>query len=455
MQIHFWPLNSESVKAAEHIRAHLGIWPAHSVAQNEALQLYTQWPGVAEKVRPGDWLILEGDTITAQAREAALREGALVLEVRIADVALTQAEAQPVAQAGIKTAHGDMSLDVAPPLETAASLLYQAMTLYIPCTSSTQSAQHYHFEGACTTQWQEALAAFLDCGFAALDALTLAYAWREIATEKRPIASNVNTRVDISVNTKAPDSERKTSDAGWPEQLSTYPNLPGQPTVLSTVMSPLPSPFASCPSRLGLYAVVPNADWVERVLAAGVRTVQLRIKKSTDPKNGADALGKQDILDIQRAIQVARAYNAPLFINDHWEYAIEFGAYGVHLGQEDLDAADLERIAAAGLRLGISTHGYYEILRAYQIKPSYIALGAVFPTTTKCIPTGVQGLDRLAHYVRLLGKQHMPLVAIGGIDHTVLEAVLNTGVGSAAVVRAITQAQNPEKAIAQLQSFFQ
>ncbi len=131
-----------------------------------------------------------------------------------------------------------------------------------------------------------------------------------------------------------------------------------------------------------------------------------------------------------------------MFINDHWQLALEAGAYGVHLGQEDLHKADLAALAAAGVRLGLSTHGYYEILKALHFRPSYIALGAVFPTTTKVMPTAPQGLARLARYVRLLDGV-VPLVAIGGIDQQVLPQVLATGVGCAAVVRAVTEAADP------------
>ncbi len=91
-----------------------------------------------------------------------------------------------------------------------------------------------------------------------------------------------------------------------------------------------------------------------------------------------------------------------MFINDHWREAIAAGAYGVHLGQEDVQTADLNAHRAAGVRLGLSTHGYYEMLRALHFRPSYLALGAIFPTTTKVMPTAPQGLARLARYVRLL-----------------------------------------------------
>jgi thiamine-phosphate pyrophosphorylase len=131
-----------------------------------------------------------------------------------------------------------------------------------------------------------------------------------------------------------------------------------------------------------------------------------------------------------------------LFINDHWEEAIAAGAYGVHLGQEDMQEAPLEKIRSAGLRLGLSTHGYAEMLLADRHSPSYMALGAVFPTTLKRMVTEPQGLGRLERYAQLM--HHYPLVAIGGIDLERLPAVVKTGVGSVAVVRAITESESPE-----------
>lgn len=200
--------------------------------------------------------------------------------------------------------------------------------------------------------------------------------------------------------------------------------------------------FPAAPHALGVYAVLPDAQWVGRMARAGVPTVQLRFKSSD---------GSSVQREIAAAIQAVQGTEAHLYINDHWQAAIEAGAYGVHLGQEDLDRlrpADLARLRASGCRLGVSTHGYAEMVRAESIQPSYIALGAVFPTTLKAMPTPPQGLARLGAYARLL--RHRPLVAIGGIDASHLPAIAQTGVGSFAVVRAITGAAQPEQAAAAL-----
>ena len=199
--------------------------------------------------------------------------------------------------------------------------------------------------------------------------------------------------------------------------------------------------FAACPHQLGLYAVLPDAAWVGRMARAGLPTVQLRFK-SEDP-----SLIEQEV---QAAVQAVQGTGALLFINDHWQAAIRAGAYGVHLGQEDLDTANLQAIRQAGLRLGLSSHGYAEMLRADSYSPSYIALGAVFPTTLKRMATAPQGVARLRAYTQLMASY--PLVAIGGIDASNLSSVLATGVGSVAMVRALVAADNPEVLAAEFQA---
>ena len=197
------------------------------------------------------------------------------------------------------------------------------------------------------------------------------------------------------------------------------------------------------------YPVVPDSSWVVRLVPAGTKFVQLRIKDPAHP-----ALGSE----IERTVAAARrvTHDSAWFINDHWREAARAQAYGVHLGQEDmaaLSAGEVAELHASGMRLGISTHGYYEILAAHHFQPSYLAVGAVFPTTTKVIATAPQGLAKLARYVKLIAP-HYPLVAIGGIDAANLAQVLDTGVRSTAVVRAVTQAADVAAAVKEMQAEF-
>ena len=198
--------------------------------------------------------------------------------------------------------------------------------------------------------------------------------------------------------------------------------------------------FPSVPLHLGLYPVVDSVIWIERLLTVGVKTLQLRIKHH-------DSALKRT--EIHRSIALAREYNARLFINDEWQLAIEYQAYGVHLGQEDLLTADLAAIAKAGLRLGVSTHSDEEIDRVLPINPSYIALGPVYATQTKEMAMPPQGVNKVAEHVARLGD--IPTVAIGGISLGRAKEVLQTGVGSIAVVSAITQAADWHAAVTAFQ----
>jgi len=218
----------------------------------------------------------------------------------------------------------------------------------------------------------------------------------------------------------------------WPCDLQDFDSYPARFSI-----------FASCPQELGLYVVAPTAQWVAKLAQAGVKTIQLRFKSTNE-----DLIQEE----IEAAVRSVQGYPCHLFINDHWQVAIDSKAYGVHLGQEDLSTANFAAIQAAGLRLGISTHGYAEMLRAIAYQPSYIALGAIFPTTLKAMETAPQGIGRLHQYAKLL--KGFSLVGIGGVDASNIREVIDSQVGSVAVVRAVIQAQDYQSAIAHLQSYF-
>ncbi|MEY4711519.1 MAG: Thiamine-phosphate synthase [Pseudomonadota bacterium] len=164
--------------------------------------------------------------------------------------------------------------------------------------------------------------------------------------------------------------------------------------------------------RLDLYAITDHVQRLEQALAAGVRTVQLRIKRPAQP-DAAWQAGLREAL--ARAIASARAVGGQCFVNDHWALAAELRADAVHLGQEDLMALGEDgrhALLASGVALGISSHSVWELCRARALSPRYIACGPVWPTTTKDMPWVPQGLDNLAWWCRHAGA---PVVAIGGI----------------------------------------
>jgi len=172
------------------------------------------------------------------------------------------------------------------------------------------------------------------------------------------------------------------------------------------------------------YPIFDSVAWLERALPLGVTLVQLRIK---------DRAPEDLRADIRAGLALARRHGAALVVNDHWQLAIEEGADWLHLGQEDLDTADLPAIRRAGLRLGLSTHDRAELDRALALAPDYIALGPVYPTILKQMKWHQQGLDRVTEWKRLVGDT--PLCAIGGM--TVVRA-LGAFAAGADIVSAVT-----------------
>lgn len=198
------------------------------------------------------------------------------------------------------------------------------------------------------------------------------------------------------------------------------------------------TPFARPTGPLGFYPVVPSAAWVQRLLDWGVRTIQLRIK--------ADGNTPAEIeREVRAAVDAGRKVpGAQVFINDHWQLALAAGAYGVHLGQEDLDIADIGALRQAGLRLGLSTHTPAELARAKTVQPSYLAIGPIYPTTLKVMPYEPVGLERLKLWAPQAAPY--PVVAIGGISLSLLPGVRACGVDGVAVVSAVTLAAEPRQA---------
>ena len=181
------------------------------------------------------------------------------------------------------------------------------------------------------------------------------------------------------------------------------------------------------------HLIVDSAAWIERLAPLGVRLMQLRVKNLDEAALRAE---------IRKAKALCARYKCQLIINDFWRLAIEEDCDFIHLGQEDLQAADLTRIRAAGLRLGLSTHDHLELETALAARPDYIALGPVYPTILKQMKWAPQGLKRLGEWKRRIAPT--PLVAIGGLNPDRIEGVFAAGADSAAVVTDITLDADPE-----------
>src|SRR5262245_37827510 len=180
------------------------------------------------------------------------------------------------------------------------------------------------------------------------------------------------------------------------------------------------------------YPVVPNAEWVARLVPAGTRFVQLRIKDRPEGE-----LRRQ----VREAKAVCDRHGAALVVNDYWQIAIDEKSPWVHLGQEDLLEADVKAIRRAGLKLGVSTHDHAELETGLAADPDYVALGPIWPTALKKMPWAPQGLDRLREWKRLIGGR--PLIAIGGLTLERALQCLKAGADSAAVVGDIVNNPDP------------
>jgi len=181
------------------------------------------------------------------------------------------------------------------------------------------------------------------------------------------------------------------------------------------------------------YPIVPDADWLARLVPLGLRTVQLRVK---------DVDSGEVRRQITSGLEVTRQFGCKLIVNDYWREAIDAGADWVHLGQEDLAAADVGALKAAGLRLGISTHSEAELAVALAAAPDYVALGPIYQTKLKVMKWAPQGLERIGQWKARIGA--LPLVAIGGITPERAPGVIAAGAQAVAVITDVVTAADPE-----------
>lgn len=186
------------------------------------------------------------------------------------------------------------------------------------------------------------------------------------------------------------------------------------------------------------YPIFDDVAWLHRMLPLGVKLVQLRIKDN--PVENVRA-------QITEARDLCRAHDAVLVVNDYWELAIELGCDWLHLGQEDLDIADIAAIRKAGLKLGISTHDDAELERALSLSPDYVALGPVYPTILKKMKWHQQGVDKLTIWKERIGET--PLVAIGGMNVERAPGAFEAGADIVSAVTDITLNKDPEARVRQ------
>ncbi|MEM7068458.1 MAG: thiamine phosphate synthase [Pseudomonadota bacterium] len=186
------------------------------------------------------------------------------------------------------------------------------------------------------------------------------------------------------------------------------------------------------------YPIFDDVSWLKRMLPLGVKLVQLRIK---------DLAGDQLREQISTAKELCDEHGAILIVNDYWELAIELGCDWIHLGQEDLEDADIDAIKKAGLKLGVSTHDHEELEKALAVSPDYVALGPIYPTILKKMKWHQQGLEKLTEWRGLIGD--IPLIAIGGFSVERGPGAFEAGADVVSVVTDITLNDDPERRVRQ------
>jgi len=192
----------------------------------------------------------------------------------------------------------------------------------------------------------------------------------------------------------------------------------------------------------GLYAIADH-NWnpcdslnklVRCYLDAGVRLVQLRMKRPAD----ADDAWEATVAEEARAIaELKERYQFTFIVNDYIDAAIAVDADGVHVGEHDMPVAEVKKRLPEGMIVGYSSHSVDEACAAADAGVDYVAFGAVFPTKTKGPGHPVQGIARLKE---LVSSVDVPVVAIGGITRENAEEVIATGASAVAMITGLSQA---------------
>lgn len=169
-----------------------------------------------------------------------------------------------------------------------------------------------------------------------------------------------------------------------------------------------------------------HAEQVARLCDGGATFVQLREKRLSP---------KEFYREVEEALNVARAHGARLIINDRVDIALALQADGVHLGQDDLPPARARRLLGSRAIIGFSTHSPEQAVEAARLPVDYIAIGPIFPTSSKDNPDPLVGLDGLRRVRRL--SSPVPLVAIGGINRQNARAVLEAGADAVAMISVL------------------
>jgi thiamine-phosphate pyrophosphorylase len=185
-----------------------------------------------------------------------------------------------------------------------------------------------------------------------------------------------------------------------------------------------------------------HLEQVRRLADGGATMIQIREKTAPASEFYRDAL---------EVVAFARERGLRIIINDRVDVAMAVGADGVHLGQHDLPPEEARRLLGNTAIVGFSTHSIEQASRAVAGPVDYIAIGPVFPTSTKAKPDPVVGLDGVRAVRSAIGD--FPLVAIGGIDRETVNGVISAGADSVAIISDLLS--DPDAIAARMGQFIQ
>lgn len=189
---------------------------------------------------------------------------------------------------------------------------------------------------------------------------------------------------------------------------------------------------------ISLYVIAENLEDAEAAARGGASALQLRNKSLND----------RDLFKLAiRMKSILREYNIPLFINDRVDIALASRADGAHLGQSDISPADAKRLGGKDFKIGITIDSLEDLNAANDLPVDYVAIGPIFPTSTKALkksPVGLEGLSELRQVTR------HPIVAIGGIDDSNAHSVIKAGADGIAVLSYVQKASDKASAVAAL-----
>jgi len=198
-------------------------------------------------------------------------------------------------------------------------------------------------------------------------------------------------------------------------------------------------------SDIDLY-VIADPEWVKgdiidatlKAIRGGVKWIQIR---------GKNIPPRQLISIFESIASTAREHACKIFINDRIDLAIILNAEGIHLGQNSIPLSRARKLAGNHFIIGVSTHSLEEAKEAEREGADFITFGPIFETESKRKYGPPLGIDRLREVVRNI---HIPVLAIGGINHKNVEQVLQAGAHGIAVISAVLNAPAPDMAAASM-----